>query len=96
MEISNIKMDVISKENADTHYSHVKQLPLYDEMIEYMTTAPSILMIVKGEKVVQVVRGIIGKTNSFDAQQGTIRGDYGLHLYQNLVHASDSEESALI
>jgi nucleoside-diphosphate kinase len=96
LEISNIKMEVISKEKADIHYAHVKHLPLYDEMIEYMTTAPSLIMVVKGEKVIQVVRGIIGRTNSFEAQQGTIRGDYGLHLYENLVHASDSQENALI
>jgi len=96
LEITQIKLERISKETAEIHYGHVKHLPLYDEMIGYMTTTPSLIMIIRGEKAIQVVRNMIGKTNSFEAQPGTIRGDYGLHLYENLVHASDSMENAEI
>ena len=96
LDIIDIKMEAIPRATAEIHYAHVKGRPLYDEMITYVTSSPSVIMIMQGEKAIQVVRSMIGKTNTFEAQQGTIRGDYGLHLYQNLVHASDSEESAII
>jgi nucleoside-diphosphate kinase len=96
LEIIDLKMEVIRKETAEIHYAHIKHLPLYDEMIHYMTSSPSLILLIHGEKAIQVVRGMIGKTNSFEAQVGTIRGDYGSHFYQNLIHASDSEDSAEI
>ncbi|ADL03747.1 nucleoside-diphosphate kinase [Lacrimispora saccharolytica] len=96
MEITDAKMEVISRDIAEAHYSHVKHLPFYDDMIAYMTSSPSLIMVVKGEEAIRVIRSMIGKTNTFEAQQGTIRGDYGLHLFQNLIHASDSIESAEI
>lgn len=89
-----MKLEKIDRQVAESHYAHVKKLPLYEEMIDYMTTDKSLIMIVEGEKAISVIRGMIGKTNSFEAQPGTIRGDFGLHLYENLIHASDSEESA--
>lgn len=96
LEITDMKMEVISRETVEVHYAHVKHLPFYGDMIDYMTCSPSLIMIVRGEKAIQVVRNMIGKTNSYEAQPGTIRGDYGLHSHQNLVHASDSEESASV
>jgi nucleoside-diphosphate kinase len=96
LEIIRIILENIKRDTAEIHYGHVKHLPLYEEMIDYMTTTPSLIMVVSGEKVIQVVRNMIGKTNSFEKQPGTIRGDYGLHLYENLVHASDSVENAEI
>jgi len=94
LEITQVKLEKISRETAEIHYGHVKNLPFYDDMIDYMTASPSLIMIISGEKVIQVIRSMIGKTNSFEAQPGTIRGDYGLHFYENLVHASDSIENA--
>ena len=94
LEITSIKLECIKKDTAEIHYGHVSHLPLYEEMIDYMTASPSLIMIVSGENAVQVLRNMIGKTNSFDSQPGTIRGDYGLHLYENLIHASDSVENA--
>ncbi len=96
LEIAGIKLAIISRETAEEHYAHIKLKPLYAEMIDYMTSSPSMILIISGEKVIEVVRNMIGKTYSFEAQPGTIRGDYGLHLYENLVHASDSTESAEI
>lgn len=96
LEINTIKIEKIERETAEIHYGHVKHLPFYKEMIDYMTESVSIIMILTGEKAIQVVRSMIGKTNSFEAIPGTIRGDYGLHLYENLVHASDSVENAEI
>lgn len=94
LEITDMKMEVISREKAELHYAHVQFLSYYEDIITYITSTPSIIMIIQGEKSIQVVRSMIGKTNTFEAQQGTIRGDYGLHAFQNLVHASDSVESA--
>lgn len=96
LEITNIKLEHIKINTAKMHYDHVKHLPIYGEMINYMTASPALIMVVSGEKAIQVLRNMIGKTNTFDAQPGTIRGDYGLHLYENLIHASDSMENAEI
>lgn len=96
LEICKIKLEKIDREMAETHYAHVKGLPLYGEMIDYMTNSPSLIMVLEGEKAISVVRGMIGKTNPFEAQPGSIRGDFGMHFYENLVHASDTIENAEI
>jgi nucleoside-diphosphate kinase len=80
----------------EVHYSHVKTLPIYEDMIRYMTSGPSVVMIIEGEKAIQTVRNMIGKTSTFDSPPGTIRGDFGLHTFQNLIHASDSPENVEI
>ncbi|TYQ15409.1 UNVERIFIED_CONTAM: nucleoside diphosphate kinase [Acetivibrio alkalicellulosi] len=92
--IVQMKMIVIDKEKATLHYSHVKSEPIYDDMINYITSGPSIAIIISGNKVISTVRAMIGKTSSFDSLPGTIRGDFGSHRFENLIHASDSVESA--
>lgn len=96
LSITAMKMMSIPKPLAETHYEHVRNIPVYDKMIDFMTSGPVVVMIAEGENVVQVVRNLIGKTNSFEAVPGTIRGDFGLHRYENLIHASDSVENAEI
>jgi nucleoside-diphosphate kinase len=93
-EISAAKLMVISKAVAEEHYAHVRNIPVYDDMIGFLTSGPVVAMIVTGNNVIQTIRNMIGKTNSFEALPGTIRGDYGSHRYENLIHASDSVESA--
>lgn len=92
--IVDMKLETISREVAETHYSHIKSLPIFDDMIDFMTSSPSIIMVLSGENVITAARSMIGRTNSFEAAPGTIRGDYGLHKFKNLIHASDSQESA--
>lgn len=94
LRISNLKMLQISREVAEEHYSHVKHESIYKDMIEYIVSGPVVAMIIEGERVIQIVRGMIGKTKAYDSPAGTIRGDYGSHGYMNLIHASDSPESA--
>ena len=100
-ERKNLSINRMQIMNIDTaamevHYSHVKTLPIYEDMIRYMTSGPSVVMIIEGEKAIQTVRNMIGKTSTFDSPPGTIRGDFGLHTFQNLIHASDSPENVEI
>jgi len=94
--VAAMKMMRISRETAEEHYSHVKSEPIYEDMLEYITSGPVVAIILEGYRVIQAVRNMIGKTSSFDSPPGTIRGDYGSHRFRNLIHASDSPESAEI
>lgn len=93
-KITRMEMTLIGRETAEEHYSHVRNEPIYEDMISYITSGPVVIAILEGNRVIQAVRNMIGKTSSFDSPSGTIRGDYGSHRYENLIHASDSEESA--
>ncbi|MDQ2085793.1 nucleoside-diphosphate kinase [Herbivorax sp. ANBcel31] len=92
--ITHMKMMKIKKETARLHYAHVEGSPIFEDMIKYMTSGSVITMIVSGNKVISAIRNMIGKTSSFDSLPGTIRGDFGSHRFENLMHASDSVESA--
>jgi len=94
--IEEIKFCIIKKELVEIHYSHVKELSIYEDMLNYMISGPSMIMIIEGENVIQTIRNMIGKTKSSESNPGTIRGDYGSHKFENLIHASDSVESANI
>ena len=77
------------------HYSHVADLPFFPEIAEFMSSCPVIALVLEGEEVIQGVRDLIGPTDSTIAPKGTIRGDLGTDRMKNMVHASDSPESAL-
>ncbi|ODM25440.1 nucleoside-diphosphate kinase [Clostridium sp. Bc-iso-3] len=94
--ILHLKMMNISKDLACEHYFHVKEKPFFNDMINYITSGPVIVMILSGNRVIEAVRSMIGATSNFDSHPGTIRGDYGYHSFENLIHASDSPESAEI
>jgi nucleoside-diphosphate kinase len=84
----------ITKELAGTHYEeHVKK-DWYHELEAFITSGPVLAMVWEGEDAVQQVRRMMGKTNPMDSDPGTIRGDFGLHKTENLVHGSDGPESA--
>ena len=95
-EITRMEMTVIGRKTAEEHYAHVITEPIYDDMISFITSGSVVIAILEGNRVIQTVRNMIGKTSSFDSPSGTIRGDYGSHRFENLIHASDSEESAEI
>jgi nucleoside-diphosphate kinase len=78
------------------HYSHVADLPFFPEIAEFMSSCPVIALVLEGEEVIQGVRDLIGPTDSTIAPKGTIRGDLGTDRMKNMVHASDSPESALV
>ena len=89
-----LKMLTIDQELAAKHYSEHVEKPFFPKLKEYITSGPVVAMILEGPEAVEVARKIIGATNPFDAQAGTIRGDLGLTLDYNLVHGSDAPESA--
>lgn len=84
----------IPKEVAETHYGEHKEKPFFGELVDFITSGPVFAMVWQGEQVVDVTRQIIGKTNPKEALKGTIRGDYGLTVGKNIIHGSDSPESA--
>ncbi|MDI9646372.1 MAG: nucleoside-diphosphate kinase [Archaeoglobales archaeon] len=89
-----MKMLKISRELAEKHYAEHKGKPFFEGLLNYITSSPVIAMVIEGKNAVKVVRSIVGATNPAEAQPGTIRGDYGLDVGRNVIHASDSLESA--
>ena len=92
--ISKMKMMNISTELAEEHYGEHKDKPLFQDLVSFITSGPVVAMQVEGEDVVSEVRRIMGATNPSDADAGTIRADFATKLEENVVHGSDSEESA--
>ncbi|MFC5648330.1 nucleoside-diphosphate kinase [Paenibacillus solisilvae] len=79
---------------AEQHYGEHKNKPFFNELVEYLTSGPVCAMVWEGRHAVANARSIIGKTNPVEASPGTIRGDYGMDITGNIVHGSDSPESA--
>jgi nucleoside-diphosphate kinase len=79
---------------AEEHYAEHTQKPFFGELVEFITSGPTLALVVEGEGAVGIVRTTIGATNPADAAPGTIRGDLSLSMPDNLVHGSDSPESA--
>ncbi len=92
--IRSAKMHQITDEQYDEHYGHVKKYPFYEEMRKFITSIPVLMLIMEGEDIFEMLPGIIGATRG--ASPGTIRGDLGSDAYKNLIHSSDSAESASI
>lgn len=89
-------MVYMSDEIVREHYSHLFEKPFYGRIKKSMQASPVILMVLKGVDAVNVVRKITGATNGREAQPGTIRGDFSISVQENIVHASDSVETAII
>ena len=81
-------------EHAKKHYAVHKGKPFYDGLVKFITSGPAVPMVVEGENAIQKMRTILGATNPQSATPGTIRGDFGLNIGRNLVHAADSPENA--
>ena len=88
------KLMVIPKETAEKHYAEHKDKKFFPSLISYITSGPVFAMVWEGENAVQVCRNIMGKTNPQEAAPGTIRGDYCMVTGVNIIHGSDSPESA--
>jgi len=89
-----IKMLHLSKALAQKHYSIHEDKPFFNDLVNYITSAPIIAAVFQGEKVVEISRRIMGTTDPAKAEAGTIRGDFGLDIEHNSVHGSDSVETA--
>jgi len=92
--IRGIKMIQLDDAVLNEHYAHVASKPFFPEIRAFMQSSPVIALILEGEKIVDSVREMLGPTDSTKAAKGTIRGDLGKSVMINVVHASDSEESA--
>ena len=89
-----MKMLHMDKALAQRHYDIHKDKPFFDNLVNYITSAPIIAIIFEGEKAVEVIRKTMGATDPAKAETGTIRGDFGVNIEQNSVHGSDSTETA--
>ncbi len=96
LKIVAMKFSRLTDEILDVHYAHHKDKPFFNSLKDFMKSAPVVLMILEGPEAVSVVRLMLGITKSREAQPGTIRGDYAISTPDNLVHASDSIETAQI
>ncbi len=94
LKIVAMKMLRIPKEMAETHYAEHREKPFFGALVSYITSGPVVAMVVEGKSAVSVVRNLVGKTNPVEAAPGTIRGDLAMDIGRNVVHASDSPESA--
>jgi nucleoside-diphosphate kinase len=88
------KLVQVDRDLAGRHYEEHKEKPFFDELVEFITSSPTLALVLEGESAVTVVRTTMGATNPANAAPGTIRGDLALAMPDNLVHGSDSLESA--
>ncbi|MEE9594562.1 MAG: nucleoside-diphosphate kinase [Candidatus Hydrothermarchaeales archaeon] len=93
-KIRAMKMLSVDDELASRHYAEHRNKPFYDNLVAFITSGPSVAMLVEGDGVIMGLRELVGKTNPEDAAEGTIRRDFGASVERNVVHASDSPASA--
>jgi nucleoside-diphosphate kinase len=86
---------VLTEDTAQRHYAEHEGKPFFGELVEFITSAPLVAMVLEGYEAVVAARQVIGATNPLEASPGSIRGDFALEIGQNMVHGSDSNESAV-
>lgn len=89
-----IKLMTADEEIAHQHYAEHSERPFFGELVEFITGGPLVAMVLEGVEAVRAARQLIGATDPVDAETGSIRGDFGTEVTFNLVHGSDSDESA--
>jgi nucleoside-diphosphate kinase len=94
LELVNLRLLVIDEEMAGRHYAEHAAKPFFGELVAFITSGPVVAMEWSGPSAVSVARTLMGPTNPVEATPGTIRGDFGLVITENIVHGSDSPESA--
>ena len=94
LKIEQMRLEMVTPEQAKANYAEHEGKPFYEGLIAYVTSGPVVKMVVSGEGAVSKVRTLMGATNPADAAPGTIRGDFGLTMDENVIHGSDSPESA--
>lgn len=94
LKLIGLKMMMITKEMAAEHYKEHFGKAFYDSLIEYVTSGPVVAMVWQADDCVTLVRKLVGSTKPSEAAPGTIRGDFCSHTNHNIIHASDSDESA--
>jgi nucleoside-diphosphate kinase len=94
LTVRGAKLVQVDRELAEQHYAEHVDKPFFGELVEFITSSPTLALVLEGEGAIKVVRTTMGATNPVDAGPGTIRGDLALVMPDNLVHGSDSPESA--
>ena len=89
-----MELRTLDRETAEQHYGEHRERPFFGELVEFITGGPLVALVVEGPNAVAGTRRLMGVTNPVEATPGSIRGDYALEIGQNLVHGSDSEQSA--
>lgn len=94
LRIAGMKLIQVDRDLAARHYAEHKGKPFYEGLLDYITSAPVVVMALEGKDAVQIARKTIGSTKPVEADPGTIRGDFGMEVGRNLVHGSDGVTSA--
>jgi nucleoside-diphosphate kinase len=94
LRISALKYMQMDKELAGQHYAEHEGKPFFGELVDFITSGPLVAMVLEGHEAVKAARQVIGATNPLEATTGSIRGDFALEVGKNMVHGSDSNESA--
>lgn len=94
LHITGMKLLQIDRKTAEEHYAEHRDKAFFPDLVAFITRGPVVAMVVEGPEAVQTVRTLMGTTNPRTALPGTIRGDYGIEITENLVHGSDGEASA--
>ena len=89
-----LKLMKVTNELAEKHYGEHKDKPFFKGLVNFITSGPIVAMVWEGKNIISSLRRMMGKTNPLDAELGTIRGDFAIDIGRNVVHGSDSEESA--
>jgi nucleoside-diphosphate kinase len=94
LAIEELRLMTIDRALAEEHYGEHRGKPFFEELVEFITSGPVVVVKLRGESAISVWRTLMGPTDPVEAQPGTIRGDFATVITENLVHGSDSEESA--
>ena len=94
LRLAALKQMTMTRELAAQHYAEHEGKPFFGELVEFITSGPLVAMVLEGDHAVKAARQVIGATNPLDAATGSIRGDFAVEVGQNMVHGSDSDESA--
>ncbi len=94
LRIAAMKLMTMDRALAEQHYAEHEGKPFFGELVEFITSGPLVAMVLEGHEAVVAARQVIGATNPLEAAPGSIRGDFALEVGQNMVHGSDSNESA--
>jgi nucleoside-diphosphate kinase len=94
LRIAAMKLLTTPRDTAEVHYAEHSERPFFGELVEFITSAPLVALVLEGQDAVKSARQLIGATNPLEAAPGSIRGDFAIEVGQNMVHGSDSPESA--
>jgi nucleoside-diphosphate kinase len=94
LTLAALELRTLDRETAETHYGEHKEKPFFGELVDFITGGPLVALVAEGPNAITATRRIMGVTNPVEATPGSIRGDYALEITFNLVHGSDSPESA--